>query len=757
MPAPDTESPKKKKIAILGGGLGGISSAYWLTEKTGWQNEYEITVYQMGWRLGGKGASGRNLIPGYGHRIEEHGLHMFFGFYHNAFRMLRDVYDELNALPDSERPVRIFPECIGEVSSSSAQRAAFEPQSVMTLGGWVGNRFAPWEVLCSPNAETPGSGRFPTLWETALELLGDMRNVFGHFLDRFASTPAARGERTLWGLLSGRFERLLELPAQGVMQVLHSAIWLARSLPADPRRHHHSQHRLLVGAIDLFLKLLRRLLGHRLATDDDARHFFVLMDLAGRCLIGMIEDEIFEKGFESIDDLEFREWLRSHGADRWTLDSAILGSCYDLVFGFEDGDTGRPNCAAGTALLGLISMLFRYNGAFAYRMQAGMGDTIFTPLYGLLLRRGVRFEFFHRVDRLKLSEDDPGLVEEIHLTRQVELEPKVRERPEGYWPLLRVGALDCWPSEPLLEQIVDGEKLAQDPAYPYNLEWNGSGAPEVGRRVLHRKDGFDHVVLAISIGALPRICADLVERHPRWRHMLEGTKTRPGVSTVRTQACQLWLNRTAEQMGWTLDRWIEARKRADPSEIGALEVLTGYANPLNTWADMSQVMKSEDWPTESGLASIAYLCGPLAQPEAPHHDPEPYYQVQQNELAKRTADDWLRAHAHRLWPDACSRDAKHGLREGYLVAPPSRPGGDPFARQYFRANVDPSERYVLSLAGTTRLRLPADGSGVRNLTLAGDWIRNPVLSAGFAEAAAASGMAAARAISGFPRQIVGER
>jgi hypothetical protein len=131
--------------------------------------------------------------------------------------------------------------------------------------------------------------------------------------------------------------------------------------------------------------------------------------------------------------------------------------------------------------------------------------------------------------------------------------------------------------------------------------------------------------------------------------------------------------------------------------------------------------------------------------------------VQQNELAKRTADDWLRAHAHRLWPDACSRDAKHGLREGYLVAPPSRPGGDPFARQYFRANVDPSERYVLSLAGTTRLRLPADGSGVRNLTLAGDWIRNPVLSAGFAEAAAASGMAAARAISGFPRQIVGER
>ena len=61
-----------KKIAILGGGLGGMTAAYGLTRKPGWQQEYEITVYQMGWRLGGKGASGRNRAAG--QRIEEHGL-----------------------------------------------------------------------------------------------------------------------------------------------------------------------------------------------------------------------------------------------------------------------------------------------------------------------------------------------------------------------------------------------------------------------------------------------------------------------------------------------------------------------------------------------------------------------------------------------------------------------------------------------------------------------------------------------------------
>ena len=36
--------------------LGGVRAH----EQPGWQDRYEITVYQMGWRLGGKGASGRN-------------------------------------------------------------------------------------------------------------------------------------------------------------------------------------------------------------------------------------------------------------------------------------------------------------------------------------------------------------------------------------------------------------------------------------------------------------------------------------------------------------------------------------------------------------------------------------------------------------------------------------------------------------------------------------------------------------------------
>jgi uncharacterized protein with NAD-binding domain and iron-sulfur cluster len=83
------DHPAAKKVAILGGGMGALTAAYQLSEKGG----YDITVYQLGWRLGGQGASGRNL--NLADRIEEHGLHVWFGFYENAFQLMQKCYMEL--------------------------------------------------------------------------------------------------------------------------------------------------------------------------------------------------------------------------------------------------------------------------------------------------------------------------------------------------------------------------------------------------------------------------------------------------------------------------------------------------------------------------------------------------------------------------------------------------------------------------------------------------------------------------------------
>jgi uncharacterized protein with NAD-binding domain and iron-sulfur cluster len=69
------------------------------------------------------------------------------------------------------------------------------------------------------------------------------------------------------------------------------------------------------------------------------------------------------------------------------------------------------------------------------------------------------------------------------------------------------------------------------------------------------------------------------------------------------------------------------------------------------------------------------------------------------------------------------------------------------ASQHLRANVAPSERYVLSLPGTTRYRLAPADSGYDNLFLAGDWT-HVGLDAGCVESAATSGLLAARALLG---------
>ena len=53
-------------------------------------------------------------------------------------------------------------------------------------------------------------------------------------------------------------------------------------------------------------------------------------------------------------------------------------------------------------------MFFTYRGAFFWRMNAGMGDVVFAPLYQVLKRRGVRFEFFHRLRNVGLAPQADG-------------------------------------------------------------------------------------------------------------------------------------------------------------------------------------------------------------------------------------------------------------------------------------------------------------------------------------------------------------
>ena len=74
---------------------------------------------------------------------------------------------------------------------------------------------------------------------------------------------------------------------------------------------------------------------------------------------------------------------------------------------------------------------------------------------------------------------------------------------------------------------------------------------------------------------------------------------------------------------------------------------------------------------------------------------------------------------------------------------------------YSSANWTGSERYTLSLAGSTQYRLKTNQTGYANLYIVGDWIENG-FNSGCIEASTMSGMQASRAICGYPTKIVGE-
>lgn len=91
----------------------------------------------------------------------------------------------------------------------------------------------------------------------------------------------------------------------------------------------------------------------------------------------------------------------------------------------------------------------------------------------------------------------------------------------------------------------------------------------------------------------------------------------------------------------------------------------------------------------------------------------------------------------------------------FLVDPKDRKGEARMGGQFFRANVDPSERYIFAAPGTLKYRMKSDETGYENLFLAGDWTKNG-LNVGAMESAVMSGMQASRAICGHPQKIAYE-
>ncbi len=182
---------------------------------------------------------------------------------------------------------------------------------------------------------------------------------------------------------------------------------------------------------------------------------------------------------------------------------------YNLVFGYRDCDPDQRGFAAGVAVFLSASGLFQHRGALFWKMTAGMGDVVIAPIYQALRRRGVEFEFFHRVDALHLDAKHQA-VEAISMGRQVELV----DGTSHYEPLTRVRGLPVFPDRPLADQVRPRPGID-------TLESHFGSRDDVEHLVLRRGVDFDHVVLALSVGMVKIVAGELIDDRPEWRDMTD--------------------------------------------------------------------------------------------------------------------------------------------------------------------------------------------------------------------------------------------
>jgi uncharacterized protein with NAD-binding domain and iron-sulfur cluster len=294
-----------------------------------------------------------------------------------------------------------------------------------------------------------------------------------------------------------------------------------------------------------------------------------------------------------------------------------------------------------------------------------------------------------------------------------------------YQPGVETGVIPCWPSDPYWGLLELGDRLRDERWNPESF-WDTRRAR---RKTLRVAEDFDLVVLGVGIGAVPHVCREIVASNPDWRAMVDHVKT------VATQAFQVWLRPDLKELGWS----DEAR------------TISGFVEPFDTWADMSHLLAREGWEEPPG--ALAYFCNALPDLERPGERTDSEYPARQHFAVFQNALRFLKRDVAHLWPRAA--DGKGGFRWDLLVDFRGSRGADPEAdearleRQFWTANVNPSDRYALSLPGSAAYRISPLDCGYDNLTIAGDWTACG-FNAGCVEAAVMSGLLAAHAISLSP-------
>jgi uncharacterized protein with NAD-binding domain and iron-sulfur cluster len=698
----DKGGKMKQRIAVLGSGPGALGAVWEITQSPKWQDRFEIDVYVMGWRLGGKTASGRD--PANRFRNEEHGLHILGGFYHNCFQQLMPLYDEWNR-DATNCPIPYDEAFFKQGSFSLMQREASGTfrEVRYTIGGddrkpgvdaedvnpkTVVRAFLRWAGM---GFLAMSDGMQPEAWAVVQVASLDAEQQY-------------ESKRQMTAFDAQAAHEMASIGSELVNAAEQPDSW-SDATETDPET-------------DLIMNAAQRAINWIVEKDDHATLIENAdwLGMAGLALVickGLRRDRVFDLGFDSINQFDAKEWLSRHGATDQILRNGAYQAGYNYAFAFTDGDPNKRDFAAGTALRAYFKLLFASHGSIFYHLNGGMGEIYALPFYDVLKARGVRFHFFHKVTGL--YPDNEGSLQHIDFQIQAkakngDYEPVISYRPDEISPPRR-----CWPSQPLWDQL-ESRADASDTALDFESFYGPVPSGSVDKQLRAGED-FDLCILAIPVGMLRIIAKPLAAASNEWRDMLASAGTSP------TIAAQSWRRLPVTHFGG----------------FSTKELMTSYELPLDTWADMSFLLKYEQTDNENRRPdSLSYFCGAVPKPAGSSTVTLP---AEERSRAPRLTETWMKANLANAFP---------GLRspnDGY--------DKESEIERISIINSDPAKLYVTAPKNSIKHRLRPTESGFANLFLAGDWTRHN-FDCGAVESAVVSARLCARGICGYPKIIYGE-
>jgi uncharacterized protein with NAD-binding domain and iron-sulfur cluster len=542
------------RLIILGGGIASLTTAFYASdERHAHLFPGGIHVYEKSGQLGGKGASVRGSSPHIIHRIEEHGLHVWFGSYDNAFALLAACHDYL----ESRASVAL--------RWSTALRSVedgFRPCSRVAVMDHDGSAWAPWTAEFPTDAHRPWHPRQDddSVFSPSSIAMRALRLAEAFLYSALGASGVQGRPHATWldpAILP------IPFPLPGLAPVTDG---LARVLMTPSAGSWELLSRALQ-ALSRGARELRQRLDDPIRRHTGSRRIWYLVELLLAAVRGLIDHGVLHTNrLELIDGFDLREWLVLNGASEESVSCSLLKSlAYDLAFAYEAGDPERPRCSAAVGVFGLFRLLFTYRGAVMWKMNAGMGEIVFAPIYEALIKRGVQFYFGHDLTEIELRGNS---VQQLAF----QVQPRDRDwRGNGALPRLSIengvlaGELPYWDKPAASSSAV--ERVSLDVA------------PQ------------DRVVYGLPVGTLRQLLP--ANAPQRWHDCAAHLKT------VGTVSLQLWLRAPVDRYA----PW------ATPDiTVGA------YTEPFDTWADMRVLAGERAVHDGAPIGSVAYFANVI--PEA---------------------------------------------------------------------------------------------------------------------------------------------